>query len=481
MPSTKRPDSAGVAIVSLRWNGAPLAAKAARSGEDVVVGDAPGSLAPLPSRALGGAALTVADTRGGAHACIPEGKVANVARSGERGELVAGPARIPLRKGDEVSVLLDDFEIVVSGHDDEPTPRRRKLAAGAWVHTAVVAAVHAGLLFAGSRAALASSIETDDAPQMEALRAYLATAEDRSATPDEVVSGVGMKSDSLESNGRSGNGKAGGGERHAGAEGKAGDSTSRAKNRHWGVDGKPVKGDALDARDALEMARDFGIVGVLRAIQEDGVRAVEGANPWSSGDAFNATGGMLGRVLGESEGAGGLALSGVGEGGGGKGDGIGLGGIGTIGHTDGLEGFGTGGAGTRQSGFGIGWSGSWGHVGRMRGHRLRHPRWGDGWDISLSGRLPPEAIQRIIRQNFGRFRTCYQDGLKRNPSLEGRVTVRFVIGRDGSVASTSASGSTLPDAGVVSCVARAFYGISFPQPEGGIVSVVYPIVFSSGE
>jgi hypothetical protein len=26
---------------------------------------------------------------------------------------------------------------------------------------------------------------------------------------------------------------------------------------------------------------------------------------------------------------------------------------------------------------------------------------------------------------------------------------------------------------------RAFYGLSFPQPEGGIVTVTYPISFSS--
>jgi hypothetical protein len=27
-------------------------------------------------------------------------------------------------------------------------------------------------------------------------------------------------------------------------------------------------------------------------------------------------------------------------------------------------------------------------------------------------------------------------------------------------------------------VTRAFYGLSFPQPEGGIVTVTYPITFS---
>jgi hypothetical protein len=54
----------------------------------------------------------------------------------------------------------------------------------------------------------------------------------------------------------------------------------------------------------------------------------------------------------------------------------------------------------------------------------------------------------------------------------------FTIGRDGAVMSAMDGGSDLPDATVKACVVRAFYGVSFPQPEGGIVQVTYPIVFS---
>jgi hypothetical protein len=98
----------------------------------------------------------------------------------------------------------------------------------------------------------------------------------------------------------------------------------------------------------------------------------------------------------------------------------------------------------------------------------------------VNGRLPAEVIRRIVRQNFGRFRMCYEQGLARNPNLEGRVGVRFVIGRDGSVSNVGNGGSDIPDSGVVSCTISAFYGLSFPQPEGGIVTVTYPIMFSPG-
>jgi hypothetical protein len=96
----------------------------------------------------------------------------------------------------------------------------------------------------------------------------------------------------------------------------------------------------------------------------------------------------------------------------------------------------------------------------------------------VSGRLPAEVIQRIVRQNFGRFRSCYEAGLRTNPNLQGRVAVAFTIGRDGAVAGAQNAGSDLPDAGVVSCVTGSFRGLSFPAPEQGIVNVTYPISFS---
>jgi hypothetical protein len=99
----------------------------------------------------------------------------------------------------------------------------------------------------------------------------------------------------------------------------------------------------------------------------------------------------------------------------------------------------------------------------------------------VSGRLPPEVIQRIVRANFDRFRTCYEHGLLKNPNLKGRVAVRFVIGRDGAVTSAVKDSSDLPDQGVVSCIVDAVAKIAFPKPEGGTVTVVYPISFLPGD
>ncbi len=101
--------------------------------------------------------------------------------------------------------------------------------------------------------------------------------------------------------------------------------------------------------------------------------------------------------------------------------------------------------------------------------------------VTVNGRLPPEVIQRIVRQNTGRFRLCYENGLRTDPTLHGRVVVKFVIDRSGGVATAADGGSELPDNGVVSCIVRAFQSLSFPQPEGGIVTVVYPLDFKAAK
>jgi hypothetical protein len=99
---------------------------------------------------------------------------------------------------------------------------------------------------------------------------------------------------------------------------------------------------------------------------------------------------------------------------------------------------------------------------------------------TVSGALPPAEIQRVVRENFGKFRMCYEAGLGRDAKLRGLVKARFVIGRDGKVSVVKDGGSELPDAEVVACVLEAFKTLEFPPPVGGIVTVVYPIQLEPG-
>ena len=85
-----------------------------------------------------------------------------------------------------------------------------------------------------------------------------------------------------------------------------------------------------------------------------------------------------------------------------------------------------------------------------------------------------------MRERYGDMRRCYEAGLGRNPKLTGRVTTRFVIERDGKARNVTDHGSDLPDATVIDCVLRVFQTLTFPEPQGGVVTIVYPLMFEPG-
>jgi hypothetical protein len=261
----------------------------------------------------------------------------------------------------------------------------------------------------------------------------------------------------------------GAGAAERGEAGSMGKSSANDNGHKYGVQGPKDNPDPHLARQAaLRNASDFGVIAYITAMQggdPDAPISVWGRTNSGGRDDKSALGNMFGNDIDDSIGAGGIDLSGVGPSGGGWEVGIGLRNIG------GLEP--GGGIGPDQgipNGRG---RPSRGHV--ATAPRIREP------EITVNGHLRPEVIQRIVRQNFGRFRFCYEAGIRNNPNLQGRVAVKFVVSRTGAVAMTADGGSDLPDQNVVQCVVRAFAELSFPPPEAGMVTVVYPIVFSPGD
>jgi hypothetical protein len=267
------------------------------------------------------------------------------------------------------------------------------------------------------------------------------------------------------------------GERAIGEEGTMGNPNSNQTGHHFGVKGPAGTVDPHVAREiALQEAGEIGMIGVLKGSVRGNPNAPTA--PWGRDDSLgtdpiSARGAMWGDGIGDTFGGGAWGLTGIGEGGGGSGLGAGLGNFGDLGRGAGKG---------NEQGFGMCDQDDCGHGlggrGRLRPtHATRAPVMRSG-TITIGGRLPAEVIQRIVRQNFGRFRLCYENALRSNPNLQGRVEIRFVIGRDGAVTSASNGSSDLPNASVVQCVSKAYYSLSFPPPENGIVTVVYPIMFS---
>jgi hypothetical protein len=101
-----------------------------------------------------------------------------------------------------------------------------------------------------------------------------------------------------------------------------------------------------------------------------------------------------------------------------------------------------------------------------------HPDSGGG---EVKGALDKDIIRRMVRAHINEVRSCYNDGLLKDPALTGRVAIEFVIKGDGSVGSAVVVEDNLADAQVGQCIAKAVQTWRFPKPlGGGNVIVTYP-------
>ncbi|HLM76117.1 MAG TPA: FHA domain-containing protein, partial [Polyangiaceae bacterium] len=310
---------------------------------------------------------------------------------------IAGAFQIAMPRGSKAKLDVNGFAFDIStGNAGRAVAGKVALDTRSLPYTALSTVLHLGLLAA--MAVFMPPLAMADEGSVSKEQQYLiqskldALAEkELEEKKEEVVADAQQPQD-----------KAGGtGARAVGSEGSMGSQTSTKKGGRFGIDGPKDNVDVHVAKAAaLQDAATFGMVGLLQAGaggDPNAVTAHWGQNDSLGNDPKSALGNMWGQELGESAGAGGLGLSGIGEGGGSKYEGIGMGALGTIGHGAGI--------GTDQ-GFGPGGGSSFGRTGRS--HKSEPPRIRPV-GTSVSGRLPPEVIQRIVRQNFGRFRLCYEN------------------------------------------------------------------------
>lgn len=217
---------------------------------------------------------------------------------------------------------------------------------------------------------------------------------------------------------------------------------------------RTARGDRFDRQQLdREIAEDAGVLG---ALAEAGALAGlfdSGLNQdltHGIGSLHGAVGVQLGTGYGDR---------GRGPGGGGNEVGS-FHGTGTRGRSDGSSGdfAGSGDLGPRQDGD-------------IRRH---------GEPVIMGG-LDKSLIDAVVKRHMNQVRYCYQRELSRDPDLSGKVTVQFVIARDGSVSKAKIKSSSLGSEAVESCITDRFLRLDFPEPSGGgIVIVSYPFMFSRG-
>jgi outer membrane biosynthesis protein TonB len=103
----------------------------------------------------------------------------------------------------------------------------------------------------------------------------------------------------------------------------------------------------------------------------------------------------------------------------------------------------------------------------------------DASAVEVADGLDKDQVGKTIRGHVGEIRYCYEAALVRNPSLEGKLVVTFIIAANGTV-KTATNKQTNADAGLVKCILDHLKKWSFPKPVGGMeVEVSYPFIFKS--
>lgn len=107
-------------------------------------------------------------------------------------------------------------------------------------------------------------------------------------------------------------------------------------------------------------------------------------------------------------------------------------------------------------------------------------------DEKLPANADPNAlsaamIKATVQQQMAQIRQCYQREFQRNPSLRGKVVVRFLIEENGSVSGARLRESSMENPVVEQCIVDEIAGMTFPKPQAGkVVPVSFPFSFTGG-
>ena len=86
---------------------------------------------------------------------------------------------------------------------------------------------------------------------------------------------------------------------------------------------------------------------------------------------------------------------------------------------------------------------------------------------NIDGTLKASAVGRVLRRGMRALKACYQRALKRNPKLNGKISVILTINATGKVSRVEIDKDTVGDGAVTSCIKSFAKRWRFPPPDDG--------------
>ncbi len=93
--------------------------------------------------------------------------------------------------------------------------------------------------------------------------------------------------------------------------------------------------------------------------------------------------------------------------------------------------------------------------------------------------IDQQKLGGFVRARMAAIKACYENQLKRNPGLRGRIRIRFTILETGGLADVAAVENTVGSPEVAACILGTMRSWRTPFRPNGTVQVEYPFVFSA--
>lgn len=243
-------------------------------------------------------------------------------------------------------------------------------------------------------------------------------------------------------------------------EEKAEEKKAAAKGEKGTEERKPEAEKKAEAPEQVAARKAARAAAVAKAVQSKGILKVLGAlGPGTArgavADVFG-TGGAIGDVATALSGAGGVAVA-----------------------TD------PGTAGGRKGG-GQGEAASIGDLATSGGGKVGY---GTKTEVRVSGTVAAEEAEvdssdieqgklaAFVRARMGLVKACYENALKRNPKLRGKISIRFTILETGGLSDIAAAQNTVGSPDVAACIVNTMRSWRTQFRPSGPVTVEYPFVF----